>query len=168
MLSGKWIIVSGIAALALATGITLGLTWYGKPGFQPKKYSEIALYLPIPPGGETAWMVDYVTKQERNAETPSYRSALHEMRKRAGQKMSELPESTQAGCWFVAERLPHYSVKELLVHVPATVRYLHEGIGLFEHDWWKKRTKEYINEIGKDEFKKRHPNQSMLVEMVNG
>lgn len=119
---------------------------------------------PVPrPAAETAWRLSGIEAMERAKPSPDaelnrkQQDSLRESRQSIAKALQKLDGSQRATAQFIGERLPYYSVDDLNAKVLSVPEYLVQDSILFDTAIRRRRMKEYLQSIGPDEFKRRHP-----------
>ena len=161
-----------VVAVVVAIGIAGGGYYLSRRTATDKQLSvrDVSEMYPVPPNGETAWILDSAMKMEdryASAQDSSGKGLFETakyLRKAASSDLQKLDSAGRATAKFYGQRLPHYSIEELMPNASNAVEYLLDFPSLYDAAILQKRLQEYIGKIGRDEFAKRHPRSAWYLD----
>ena len=147
----------------------------GKSEPKPKKATvgELHEIYPISVGSRSAWMLDRIEANDATfrgksgASADAMRSASTAGRSVISDHLRGMTQAQRDTSEWLATRLPHYKIADLMKSFDGTVEVLDRRGVLFDPDIVRERMTEYVADLGGDDaFKAKHPDNARILDRI--
>lgn len=144
-----------------------------EPVAKPATVGELSEIYPVPSGSRTAWMLDRINANDATFRGKSggaadaMRSASTAGRSVVSDHLRGMTQAQRDTAEWLATRLPHYRVADLMKSFDGTVNIIDRRGVLFDPDIVRERMTEYVADLGGDDaFKAKHPDNARLLDRI--